>query len=117
MDPALVKRGAQLAVGLRCASCHLPDYAGREQMPRLAHQRIDYLILSLTAYRDGRRSGIDTSMNGVMYGVSDQDIRALAHYLASSADQPGALLVRLARPRPAACRRAWAAMRAARAAA
>jgi cytochrome c553 len=52
-------------------------------MPRLAHQRIDYLILSLTDYREGRRSGIDTSMNGVMYGVSDQDIRGLAHYLAS----------------------------------
>jgi cytochrome c553 len=52
-------------------------------MPRLSHQRIDYVVLSLKAYRDGTRSGIDTSMNGVMYGVSDRDIRALAHYLAS----------------------------------
>ena len=52
-------------------------------MPRLAHQRLDYLILTLTAYRDGHRSGIDTSMNGVMVGTSDGDIRALAHYLAS----------------------------------
>jgi len=83
VDAELARRGAQLAVGLRCASCHRPDYAGQEQMPRLSHQRLDYLILSLTEYRDGRRSGIDTSMNGVMYGVSDGDIRALAHYLAS----------------------------------
>jgi cytochrome c553 len=83
VDAALAKRGAQLAVGLHCASCHRPDYAGQEQMPRLAHQRIDYLILSLTDYREGRRSGIDTSMNGVMVGVSDPDIRALAHYLAT----------------------------------
>jgi cytochrome c553 len=52
-------------------------------MPRLAHQRLDYLIKSLTEYRDGRRYGIDTSMNGVMYRVPDRDIRALAHYLAS----------------------------------
>jgi cytochrome c553 len=83
VDAELAKRGAHLAAGMHCASCHLPDYSGREQMPRLSHQRLDYLILSLTEYRDGRRSGIDTSMNGVMYGVSDRDIRALAHYLAS----------------------------------
>ena len=83
VDPELAKRGAELSVSLRCGSCHLPDYSGREQMPRLTHQRMDYLILTLTAYRDGTRSGIDTSMNGVMYGASDQDIRALAHYLAS----------------------------------
>jgi cytochrome c553 len=83
VEPELVKRGAQLSVSLRCGSCHLPDYSGREQMPRLTHQRLDYLILTLTDYRDGRRSGIDTSMNGVMYGTSNHDIRALAHYLAS----------------------------------
>jgi cytochrome c553 len=83
VDQVLVPRGAELARELRCGSCHLPTYDGREQIPRLAHQRIDYLIQSMTAYRDGTRSGVDTSMNGVMYGVSDQDIRALAHYLAS----------------------------------
>jgi cytochrome c553 len=83
VDPALAARGKVLAGQLHCGSCHLPNYEGREQMPRLAHQRIDYLILSLTAYRDGTRSGIDTSMNGAMYGVSDQDIRALAHHAAS----------------------------------
>jgi cytochrome c553 len=83
VDAALAKRGAELAAKLHCASCHRPDYAGQEQMPRLALQRLDYLTLSLIAYREGRRSGIDTSMNGVMYGASDQDIHALAHYLAS----------------------------------
>ena len=83
VDQALVARGAELARTLHCGSCHLPDYVGREQMPRLAHQRIDYTIDSLLAYRAGTRYGIDTSMNGVMYGASDQDIRALAHYLAT----------------------------------
>ena len=28
---------------MHCGSCHLPDYVGREQMPRLARQRIDYI--------------------------------------------------------------------------
>lgn len=83
VDQALAARGKALAEQMHCGSCHLPNYEGREQMPRLAHQRIDYLILSFTAYREGTRSGIDTSMNGVMAGVSDEDIRALAHHAAS----------------------------------
>lgn len=83
VDRTLAARGADLAGKMYCGSCHLPTYVGREQMPRLARQRLDYLTQSLLAYREGLRSGIDTSMNGVMYGVSDQDIRALAHFLAS----------------------------------
>jgi cytochrome c553 len=83
VDAALVAKGAKVASGHFCSSCHLPDYSGREQMPRLAHQRIDYLIDTMIAYREGRRSGIDTSMNSVMYQVPDADILALAHYLAS----------------------------------
>jgi cytochrome c553 len=83
VDQTLAQRGAGLAKAMHCGSCHLPDFAGREQMPRLAHQRIDYTIDTLIAYREGKRYGVDTSMNGVMYGVSDADIRALAHFLAS----------------------------------
>jgi cytochrome c553 len=83
VDQALAVRGAELAGKMHCGSCHLPNYVGREQMPRLAHQRIDYIIESLTAYRAGSRYGIDTSMNGVMYEVSDQDLRALAHFVAT----------------------------------
>jgi len=36
----------------------------------------------MKAFRDNRRAGTDTSMNGVLYLVPDSDIRALAHYLA-----------------------------------
>ncbi len=83
VDQAIVARGAELAQQMRCVSCHKAGYEGQEQMPRLAPQRIDYLIKSLTEYREGKRYGIDTSMNGVMYRVPDRDIRALAHYLGS----------------------------------
>lgn len=83
VDRALVARGAELAGRLHCASCHRPGYEGQEQIPGLLHQRLDYTIKSLIEYRNGTRSGIDTSMNGVMYRVSDADIRALAQYVAS----------------------------------
>jgi cytochrome c553 len=81
-DPAQAARGVALAKELHCGSCHLPDFRGREQMPRLAGQREDYLVESMLAYRDNRRSGGDTIMAATLYGVADADIRALAHYLA-----------------------------------
>ena len=52
IDPALVKRGEALVEPMRCESCHLPSLAGQQQMPRLAKQRIDYLIHSLKQFRD-----------------------------------------------------------------
>ena len=83
VDPDLVKRGADLAVRMRCASCHLPTLAGQEQMPRLARQRIDYMFDTMKAYRDNKRSGADTAMTAVIVGVSDADLAALAHYASS----------------------------------
>jgi len=74
--------GARLSERLRCGICHLPDYRGRVQIPRLAGQREDYLVHALAGYRDGTRHGTDTNMNAVMYGVTDPEIAALAHYLA-----------------------------------
>ena len=83
VDAALVRRGAELLGPGRCASCHRPDLAGQEQMPRVAKQRIDYLIHSLTEYRDNTRTGADTLMSNVVAGMPDRDIAALAHYAAS----------------------------------
>jgi cytochrome c553 len=83
IDPALVERGAKLATQRRCGSCHLPTLAGQDQMPRLAKQRIDYLILTLKSYRDGPRPGADTAMSAGVAGLTDPDLAALAHYAAS----------------------------------
>jgi cytochrome c553 len=83
VDPVLVQRGAELAERLRCGSCHLPDLSGQQQIPRLARQRVDYLIHSMKEYRDNKRSGADTFMSNVVAGLSDAEIEALAHYSAS----------------------------------
>ncbi|HEY1360600.1 MAG TPA: c-type cytochrome [Xanthobacteraceae bacterium] len=82
-DPTLVKRGAEIADQRLCRSCHLPTLAGQDQMPRLAKQRIDYLILTMKSYRDSPRPGADTAMSAGVAGLSDTDIAALAHYAAS----------------------------------
>ena len=43
-------------------------------MPRLARQRIDYLIETLKSYRDSPRPGADTAMSAAIAGASDADI-------------------------------------------
>lgn len=81
-DTGLRTRGEKLARSLGCGSCHMDDYRGQKHVPRIAHQREDYLALALASYRDNKRTGTDTSMNEAMYRVSDADIAALAHFLA-----------------------------------
>jgi cytochrome c553 len=80
-DAQTIARGKEVAAAQHCGQCHLPSYAGRDQMPRLAGQREDYLVEEMIAYRDGKRTGADTTMAGVLHGMSDADIRALGAFL------------------------------------
>jgi len=83
IDPALVRRGTEIAEQKRCDSCHLQGLTGQQQIPRLAKQRVDYLAKSLKEFRDSTRPGSDTIMSGPVAGLSDADLTALAHYAAS----------------------------------
>jgi cytochrome c553 len=83
-DPALMKTGQERAKALRCGICHLSDFSGQNQVPRLAGQREAYLEAEMRAYRDGKRSGGDTIMAAALYGVGDADLKALAHFLSRS---------------------------------
>lgn len=81
-DLQLSARGAALAKTMGCGSCHFQDYRGQKQVPRLTGLPEDYLAATMMAYRDNKRAGSDTSMNGLLYKVPDADIHALAYYLA-----------------------------------
>ena len=82
-DPDLSKKGAQAAAGRRCASCHTDSYAGDKAAARIAGQREDYLVKALRDYKSGARSGgAQAAMTEVAHPLSDEEIEALAHYLA-----------------------------------
>jgi cytochrome c553 len=82
-DSELSKRGAQAAAGRRCASCHLDTYAGTKAVARLAGQREDYLLKALRDYKGGLRSGGgQAAMAEVAFPLHEEEITALAHYLA-----------------------------------
>jgi cytochrome c553 len=81
-DPDLSQKGAQAAVGRRCASCHTDTFAGTKAVARLAGQREEYLLKALHDYKAGVRSGGGVAaMADVAYPLSEEEITALAHYL------------------------------------
>jgi cytochrome c553 len=81
-DPAIAGRAQALIVKHYCASCHNPDFSGREQMPRLAAQREDYLLKAMRDYKAAKRPGYDATMDEVIRPITDPDIVDLSHYLA-----------------------------------
>ena len=81
-DPQIVARAQTVIAANHCSSCHNPDFSGRDQMPRLAAQREDYLLKALRDYKSAQRPGYDATMDEVIRPVTDQNIVDLAHYLA-----------------------------------
>ena len=81
-DPARMQRAGALAQQHRCNSCHNTDFSGRDNVPRIANQREDYLARTLGEYKDNSRHGYDGSMADVMAQVTPEQIADLAYYLA-----------------------------------
>ena len=83
-NPDLSKKGAQAAAGRRCASCHGDTFAGTKAVARIAGQREEYLVKALRDYKSGvRAGGAMAAMADVAYPLSEEEIEALAHYLAN----------------------------------
>ncbi|MBI3371438.1 MAG: c-type cytochrome [Betaproteobacteria bacterium] len=82
-DAARYARGRALVEQQRCVSCHNPDFSGREQMPRLANKREDYLLKAMRDYKSGARVGYGSaSMGAELAGLGNADFADLAHFLA-----------------------------------
>ena len=81
-DEAALRRGQALAARGLCGSCHLPDFTGRAQIPRLAGQHEEFLRESLKQFRDRPGPGRDTIMAASLHGFKDDELADLAHFLA-----------------------------------
>lgn len=82
LDTQRYERGKALAHTMLCGTCHLPDYRGREQMPRLAGQHEQFLRAVMEEYRDKPGPGRDTAMSAALYGLKNEHLDDLAHFLA-----------------------------------
>jgi len=81
-DPARMQHAGALVHQHRCDFCHNSDLSGRENVPRIAGQREDYLVKTMREYKSNTRPGYDASMADVVQPLTDDDIRELAYYAA-----------------------------------
>jgi cytochrome c553 len=81
--PEISKLGAQLAVERHCNNCHAANFAGQQAAARLAGQREEILLKALHDYKTGKRTGTGVAaMPEIAYSLSEDEMQALAHYLA-----------------------------------
>ena len=79
-DPTATKAGKDLENG-HCEVCHLRT--GKGDTPRLDGQREDYFVKAMQDYKGGVRSGRGLGvMPEIADGMSDAEMRELAHYFA-----------------------------------
>jgi cytochrome c553 len=83
VEPPKVEAGQKAAVTYQCTACHLADFRGHEHAPRLAGQDLAYLRKAIRAFKDKIAADADGRMTIVAMPLTDDDIEALAHFLAS----------------------------------
>jgi len=81
-DPALVKRGHETYAKL-CVRCHGDEARGSDKIARLAGQQKEYLIRSITRYRDKTGERIDPLMQIATAPLSNDEIKAVAAFLSN----------------------------------
>ena len=90
-DAALIKLGETIYRGgvatkgvAACSACHGPSGTGMPaQFPRIGGQHAEYTIAQLKAFRNGQRANDPAQMmRGTAAKLSDQEIAAVAEYIA-----------------------------------
>jgi cytochrome c553 len=72
-----------------CISCHGPLGEGSAVGPRLAGQNVMYIESQFKAFASGSRQTVQSaSMQPVVAGLTDVDIKAVAHYYESVSELP-----------------------------
>lgn len=78
-DPVLAKQGKDKTA--MCMGCHGEKLQGQGLFPKLAGQQTLYLVKQLHDFKSGERKA--GPMNAFAQGLADEDIKAIAAFLAS----------------------------------
>ena len=82
-DPAKVAAGKKKADEVLCSMCHLGDFIGQNEIPRVAGQHYAYIKKQLLDFRAKRRTNDAGNMTSVASTLTDDDIDNLAQYIAN----------------------------------
>src|SRR5262252_9716578 len=78
---AVAAQAARANRSIGCTGCHQAGYQGEGTQPRLAGQSADYILRSMMDFRT-RARGNNPGMSDLMNATSEDDLKALAAYLA-----------------------------------
>jgi cytochrome c553 len=82
-DEARVQAGKKTSDVVLCPMCHLGDFVGQNEIPRVAGQWPDYVKKQLHDFKAKRRTNDGGNMTSVAGTLSEEDIENLAHYIAN----------------------------------
>ncbi|PKM16992.1 MAG: cytochrome biogenesis protein ResB [Gammaproteobacteria bacterium HGW-Gammaproteobacteria-2] len=80
VDATLASNG-KIIYDTLCHVCHGPDGHGKDEYPRLAGQKPDYVALTLRAFRDAASKHSDPTMLQVATTLSDDNVDAISAYV------------------------------------
>jgi cytochrome c553 len=82
-DADKVAAGRKKSDEVLCPMCHLGEFAGQNEIPRVAGQKYEYVKKQLEDFKAKRRTNDAGNMTSVAGTLSDADIENLAQYIAN----------------------------------
>jgi cytochrome c553 len=82
-DEAKIGLGKAKADETLCAMCHLGEFKGQNEIPRVAGQQYDYVMEQLRNFKSRTRNNDAGNMTSVAQTLSETDMENLAHYIVS----------------------------------
>jgi len=82
-DEAKVKLGKAKADETLCSMCHLGEFKGQNEIPRVAGQQYDYVMEQLRNFKSRTRTNDAGNMTSVAQTLNETDMENLAHYIVS----------------------------------
>lgn len=81
-DADKAKLGKAKADETLCAMCHLGEFVGQNEIPKVAGQNYDYVVKTMKDFKAKTRTNDAGNMTSVASTLSEADIENLAHYIA-----------------------------------
>ncbi|ALL70508.1 putative cytochrome c, associated with quino(hemo)protein alcohol dehydrogenase (plasmid) [Paraburkholderia caribensis MBA4] len=82
-DGVAVEAGRKKSAVEVCTMCHRDDFAGQNEIPRVAGQHYQYIVKQLQDFRSRTRTNDGGNMGSAARNLTDDDIRNLASYVAN----------------------------------
>ncbi|MGT2475604.1 c-type cytochrome [Paraburkholderia terrae] len=82
-DGVAVEAGRKKSAAELCTTCHLGNFSGQNEIPRVAGQHYQYIVKQLQDFRSRTRTNDGGNMGSVARNLTDDDIRNLASYVAN----------------------------------